>query len=193
MAILDDALKELENMRMRVKLSKMMTRILRHEPRGIVDERGWADVDDLVNVLKKRFKLDWLRKEHVLAVAYFDEKGRYEINGNKIRARYGHTFPVKIDLEEADSSEEILYHGTTAAVVQKILKEGIKPMKRNFVHLTTSLEEAIENARRKGKPVVLVIDRSCLTKMGIKVYRAGKHVRVTSYVPPTCIKKIEKV
>ena len=193
MAKLEEALQELERRKMRVKLSKMMTRILRHEPSGIVDEEGWADIDELVKLMRRRFNLEWLRREHVLAVAYTDEKGRYEVKGNKIRARYGHSFKVKIELEEANPSERILYHGTSKNSLPSILKEGIKPMKRVYVHLTTSLDEALENARRKGRPVILVIDRNCLEQRGIKVYKAGKHVRVTTYVPPECIKEVKEV
>ncbi len=190
MANVERALQELEKMGMRVKLSKMMTRILRHEPSGIVNEEGWARIDDLVRVIRERFGLRWVRKEHIIAVALNDEKGRYELRGDLIRARYGHSFHVKINLEEANPSEKVLYHGTSFNNVKSILREGIKPMKRMYVHLTINYEEALENAKRKGKPAILVIDRDCLSKKGIKVFKAGKFVRVTHYVPPDCIKRV---
>jgi len=168
----------------RVKLSKKMTYLLRHKE-GFVDPEGWASLDSLVRELRKFFP--WVSKEHVLEVISKDDKGRYELRGDKVRARYGHTVKyVRPTLEE--SYETLLYHGTSCEAARAILKEGIKPMKRNFVHLTTSLEEAIENARRKGKCIkVLIVDGECLRKRGIKIYKAGKHVRVCSYVPPECV------
>ena len=171
--------------RTRVALSKKMTFLLRHKE-GFTDKEGWASIDSLVNELKRWFP--WVTKEHVLYVVSKDEKGRYELSGNKIRARYGHTVKwVRPTLEEV--KEETLYHGTSCEAAKKIMKEGIKPMKRNFVHLTTSIEEAIENAKRKGKCIkILVVDGKCLEEKGIKLFKAGKHVRTCSYVPPECIR-----
>jgi putative RNA 2'-phosphotransferase len=172
--------------RTRVSLSKKMTFLLRHKE-GFTDSEGWARIEDLVRELRKFYP--WVTKEHVLYVASRDEKGRYEVKGDLIRARYGHTVKyVRPTLEEVE--EEVLFHGTSCEAARKILKEGIKPMRRNFVHLTTSLEEALENARRKGKCTkILVVDGKCLKEKGIKLYKGGKHVRVCEYVPPECVRE----
>ncbi len=170
----------------RVRLSKKMTYFLRHKE-GFTDEEGWVEIDKLVRELKRYFP--WVTREDVLYVVSRDEKGRYEVKGNMIRARYGHTVKyVRPTLEETE--EKLLYHGTSCEAAKKIMKEGIKPMKRNFVHLTTSLEEAVENARRKGRCIkILIVDGECLKRKGIKLYKAGKHVRVCSYVPPECVRE----
>ncbi len=61
-------------------------------------------------------------------------------------------------------------------------------MKRQFVHLTTSRSEALETGRRRGRNVVLlIIDADCLRRKGLKIYRAGKNVRLVEKVPPDCI------
>ena len=61
-------------------------------------------------------------------------------------------------------------------------------MKRQFVHLTTSRSEALETGRRHGREVVLlVIDANCLRRKRLKIYRAGKNVRLVEKIPPDCI------
>ena len=170
--------------RTRVALSKKMTYLLRHV-NGFTDQEGWVSVERLVGELRKWFP--WVRKEDVLYVVSRDEKGRYELKGDKIRARYGHTVNVKLDLPIAQDVE-VLYHGTSCEAYKRILKEGIVPMRRKMVHLTTSEEEAIENAKRKGRCIkVIIVDATCLRSKGHEVFKAGKHVHVTDYVPPECI------
>ena len=170
----------------RVKLSKKMTYLLRHKE-GFTDKEGWVEIRKLVENLRKWYP--WVTVEDVLYVVSKDEKGRYELKGNLIRARYGHTTDVEIHLPPA--KEDVLYHGTSCKAYRKILKEGILPMKRRRVHLTKDIKEAIENAKRKGKCIkILEIDVKCLRERGHEVYEAGKNVRVTDYVPPECIKGI---
>ncbi|WP_175059123.1 RNA 2'-phosphotransferase [Thermococcus sp. 2319x1] len=174
--------------RERIKISKLMSYILRHAPWEFdveVDEEGFANIEEVVGAVKKSHL--WVEKEHLLWIIENDPKGRFEIRGNKIRARYGHTFDVSLDHEE-DVEVKVLYHGTPRRNLEKILKEGIKSMKRKFVHLTTSKEEAYETGRRYGRDVVVIlVDAECLRRKGYKIYKAGKSVRIAKFVPPECI------
>ncbi len=179
----------------RLLLSKLLSYILRHDPSSIgieLDEEGWTDIESLVNGIKYRWRnshlYKWLRKEHVIAIAMLDPKGRFEVRENKIRARYGHNknLHLKIRYEE-EMNSGILYHGTSKNSLANILREGIKPMKRMYVHLSTSVEDACTVGSRHGVPVVLVIDVECLRRHGLKVYRASERVELVEYVPPQCI------
>ena len=119
-----------------------------------------------------------------------DPKGRFEVRNGRIRARYGHTFPVMIDFEE-DKEVRRLYHGTAVENLNSILKEGIKPMRRNYVHLSLTVDDALEVGRRhSSNVVVLEVDTECLRARGLKVYKASSRVYVTPYVPPECIVNI---
>ncbi|ALU11613.1 RNA 2'-phosphotransferase [Ignicoccus islandicus DSM 13165] len=172
--------------RTKVKISKYMTYLLRHKP-DFVDRHGWVTLDRLLREVRKKFPE--VNLEDIIEIAREDEKGRYEISGNKIRARYGHTFPVTIEMEE--DYEGKLFHGTSCENAMKIINEGIKPMKRTYVHLATTLDIAIENAKRKGKCIVVFeVDPLCLKSKGLKVYKASEKIRVTNYVPPECIKEV---
>ena len=183
--------------RRRVMLSKLLSALLRHIPHeaGIsLNRGGWVNIRELVSAIKQRWRnkelYSWLTEEHVIAVASLDPKGRFEIKDDYIRAKYGHSIHVDISLPE-DNEVQILYHGTQLRNLKSILSEGIKPMKRVKVHLTKSIEEAMENALRKGRaPVILVIDANELRQHGHKVFKAGKNVYVTDYVPPLCIKRV---
>ncbi len=183
----------------RLRLSKLLSALLRHIPESIglkLDNEGFVEISELVRAIKERWPrrhlYSWLTEEHVIAVAKLCPKQRFEIRGNEIRARYGHSVQVSIKLNE-DNSVKILYHGTTIDALSGILKEGIKPMKRLKVHLTSSLEEAYLNAsRRKKPPVILVIDAEKLRQKGHRIFRATNTIYLTDYVPPSCIVKVIK-
>ncbi|WP_457741426.1 RNA 2'-phosphotransferase [Thermococcus sp.] len=172
----------------RVKVSKLMAYILRHSPEEFglkPDREGFVPLNELVNVLKAIYPD--VTGEFVREIVENDPKGRYEIRGDKIRARYGHSFDVSLDHEE-DTESRVLYHGTPRRNLGRIMREGLKPMKRQFVHLTTSRSEAWETGRRHGRDVVLlIVDAECLRRKGLKIYKAGKNVRIVKRVPPECI------
>jgi putative RNA 2'-phosphotransferase len=72
------------------------------------------------------------------------------------------------------------------------LREGIKPMNRMYVHLTTGFEDACTvGARRDINPVVLIINADCLRRSGYEVYKATQSVRLVRFVPPKCIERVE--
>jgi len=172
----------------RVKVSKLMAYILRHSPGEFglkPDREGFVPLDELVRVLQTVYPD--VTEELVREIVKRDAKGRYEIRDGKIRARYGHSFPVSLNHEE-DTESRVLYHGTPRRNLTRIMREGLKPMRRQFVHLSTSRSEAIETGRRHGKDVVLlIIDADCLRRKGLKIYKAGKNVRIVEKVPPECI------
>ena len=175
----------------RLRLSKLMSAVLRHVAPSFglrVDREGWVSIPELVRALRPR--CPWLTEEHVVAVASVDPKGRFEVRGGLIRARYGHTLDVRIRYPE-DREVRRLYHGTTASRLRSIMEEGLRPMRRRMVHLTSLLEDAIVNASRWGEePVVLEVDADRLRGCGLKVYRASPTVYLAPYVPPSCIVRV---
>lgn len=179
----------------RLMLSKLVSGLLRHYPWEIgvsLDKEGWVSIDDLVNGIKIKWKnkhlYQWVTREHIIALAELDPKGRFEVSGDRIRARYGHS--VRVRIEYKISYPPKLYHGTSISKLNNILKQGLRPMKRLYVHTTTSKSDALLNARRHGTPVVLEINVECLRRNNIPVYKAGKTVYLVPYVPPECITRV---
>jgi len=180
----------------RLALSKLISFILRHNPSSIglvMDREGWVKIEDLVYGIKNlwinKHLYSWVTREHIIALAQLDYKGRFEVKNGYIRARYGHSRNLQIEISyPTDNTSKILYHGTLRENLKNILSEGIKPMKRKYVHLSVNIEDAYEVAKRHGRDtVILIIDCNCLRKHNIPVYIASSRVRLVKYVPPTCI------
>lgn len=188
-----------------LKLSKELSYALRHKPEeyGLTpDELGWVSVSDLIEALHKRkwsvnvgtgtlggagIEVDWNVLKHIVDT---DEKGRYEIERNRIRAVYGHSFLKPIEQTE-EEPPEFLYHGTGEKTRSAILKEGIKKMNRQYVHLSEDTETAISVGRRHDKQAVLfeVSARHAFIE-GIKFYKAPNGIWLSQDIPPKFIKAI---
>ncbi len=182
----------------RLALSKLMSALLRHIPweAGLkLDDEGWVSVDELVRAIRERWRnrhlYSWVTAEHVLAVALSDPKGRFEVSKDlrRIRARYGHSVEVRIPYEEESNPPRLLYHATPVRNLEPVMREGLKPMRRLYVHLAVDPSDALEAGRRHGRPVVLLeIDTACLRSRGLRIYRASSRILLAPYVPPTCIR-----
>ena len=96
-------------------------------------------MNELVSKVKESFPS--VDKVFLRRLVEESERKRFEIVGNRIRALYGHTVPVYLRLEE-DTQVEWLYHGTTAEAAKEILEQGLKPMKRMWVHLSPTIDIA---------------------------------------------------
>jgi len=172
---------------LKARVSKYMSYLLRHNPENLkVDLEGFVDIDELLAKLRLLIPVG---KTLVVDIARTGDKKRFEIRGNKIRALYGHTIPVKIEHEE-DKTVRIFYHGTTESAAQKILKEGLEPMRRKSVHLSPTMEGAIYVGLRRTKhPVVLEIDAEAARHDGFKFYKATDKVYLSKSVPSKYIRK----
>lgn len=171
---------------LKVKVSRYMSYLLRHNPENLkMDRHGFVDIDELIDKLKERFQVN---KKFLLEIVEKSERKRFEIVENRIRALYGHSISVEIELEE-DRTVEAFYHGTTQNAATKILKTGLKPMKRRRVHLSPTIEIATEvGLRRTDKPVILEINAEAARKAGVKFYKATDKVYICGNVAPTYIK-----
>ncbi len=176
----------------RERLSKLLTYILRHNPSlvGIeLDEEGFSnvDIDELARRISERKGYEWVRPEHIRMIVEKDPKGRFEIRDGRIRATYGHTVQVD-EIGTPVRDVKVLFHGTTLRAWKSIEKEGIKPQKRRYVHLSSSVEDAIEVASRHGSDVVVLeIDVEAMIKDGYEVRKAGKGIYLVKEVPPKYI------
>lgn len=168
--------------------SKYLSLLLRHQPEKAnltIDKNGWISIDDILN------NTDFLVEE-LYQIVDEDNKGRYEISedDNYIRAVQGHTIKAVTDpgLTE-ETPPDVLYHGTSVNVVDIIMKEGLKKMNRNHVHLSKDVETAeIVAKRRKGKFVILQINALQMRAEGFKFYKAKNGVWLVDNVPPKYIK-----
>jgi len=158
------------------RLSRFLSYILRHEPRKFSlspNGDGYVPIDGLLDQIRKEDRWRWVTKGHIIEVVERSEKKRFEIVGNKIRALYGHTFESEIHYEVV-TPPEYLFHGTARRNIEKIEQEGLLPMKRQYVHLSVTPEDAYKvGIRRDKNPLILKVSALNAHNQGIKFYKAG--------------------
>ena len=169
-----------------VRLSRAVSHALRHEPGRyglILDAEGWASVEDLLAVLHRR--LTWARLTPTDLQRMIDrsDKPRFELRGDRIRARYGHSLPVKVPHPRAQPPA-VLYHGTTPGAAATILVEGLRPMGRQYVHLSVEADTARAVGRRRTpRPVVLTVRAGEAYDAGVPFYRAEAAIWLADQIP----------
>ncbi|MFI2618891.1 RNA 2'-phosphotransferase [Streptomyces sp. NPDC018584] len=167
-----------------VKVSKYLSRHLRHQPDRIglaLDENGWVEIDALLAAAAAhRFPFTRAELDHVVAV---NDKQRFAVDGGRIRAQQGHSVGVDLGLPPA-TPPAYLYHGTVAAHLAAIRAEGLRPMNRHAVHLSADRETATRVGARRGRPVVLSVDAGAMHRDGHVFQVSGNGVWLTAAVPP---------
>ena len=168
------------------KISVKMSWMLRHcqTPQYIEQNGGWADVKTILSALKERYPDVTLKT--IKQIVAEDEKGRYSFDSTetKIRANQGHSIPGAIVEMEAPEPPEFLYHGTATRFLDAIMQEGLKPMSRQFVHISPDYATAVKVGSRHGKPVVLKIRAKDFVDDGNELYRSSNGVWQAKAVPP---------
>jgi putative RNA 2'-phosphotransferase len=172
-------------MRRAVRISKFLALVLRHDPARIgltLDPEGWADIDTLL-AGAAREGLAFSRAE-LEEVVRTNPKQRFSLDpaANRIRANQGHSVEVNLGLAAIEPPPR-LYHGTSRNAVRAILAEGLSPMARRQVHLSTDPETALAVGARHGAPVALVVDSGRMHADGYHFYCSVNGVWLTGSVP----------
>src|SRR5262245_39367929 len=119
-----------------VELSKLLALLLRHRAgeHGLsLDPEGFVPLEDVLAAINRKRGWDWVRGAHIAQVIAQQEKRRYEIVEDDIRAIYGHSVDTAISYP-AVAPPQTLLHGTARRFVAAILREGLRPMSRQYVH-----------------------------------------------------------
>jgi putative RNA 2'-phosphotransferase len=139
-------------------LSKLMSFVLRHEPElfGLSpDESGWVDLESFVQSIRSQRGFESVTGDDVMAAIAAGSKRRHEARDGKIRAMYGHSIERKIE-HTAVEPPALLYHGTVSQVLPDISTNGLKAMRRQYVHLSSDPKTAWAVAARHGASVILL-------------------------------------
>lgn len=169
----------------KVKISKFLSYILRHNPDAIgvrMDEHGWVIVSELLSCMEKteyKITLDLLEE-----IVSEDIKQRYSFNEDKskIRANQGHSIKVDVQLQEVKPPKQ-LYHGTATRFVDSIMKTGLNKGNRLYVHLSSDTDTAIMVGKRHGKPIVFIVEAEQMYADGYKFYLSENNVWLCDEVP----------
>ena len=104
------------------RLSKFLSLILRHAPDKVglrLDAEGWVPLADLLAAVRAQPGWPELDEARIREVVATSDKQRFEIAGERIRARYGHSVAGQVSYPEAEPPE-ILYHGTSPTALPAI-------------------------------------------------------------------------
>lgn len=170
-----------------LRTGKFLSIILRHKPEEVglsLDKNGWLNIPDLLDAIRPHGYN--INRNDLEKIVETNNKKRFVIEGDRIRANQGHSVNVDLNLKER-TPPEFLFHGTSSASAYKILTEGINKFTRHHVHLSDNYETAKNVGDRRGKSCVLIIEASLMKKEGYKFYLSKNGVWLTDYVPPEFI------
>ena len=169
-----------------LQLSRFLSLVLRHRPEAIgirLDRNGWAEVDVLIEAMNQHGR--FIDHDTLKQIVAMDNKQRYTFSHDKkrIRASQGHSIDIDLNLTPT-VPPEILFHGTDSGSIAQIKQQGLRPQKRNHVHLSTDLETAIRIGSRHGKPVVLMVDAKKMYEHGQLFYLSENNIWLTDSIMP---------
>jgi putative RNA 2'-phosphotransferase len=173
--------------------SKRLSYWLRHAPAagGLqLDEAGWAPVDAILQALNDaRLPTTLVELEALVASS---DKQRFELSpdGNRIRARQGHSIEVQGDWP-IGAPPERLFHGTAERFLPSILAQGLRAGARHHVHLSSTVETARLVGARRGSSIVLSIMASKMVKDGYTFRLSSNGVWLIEHVPPIYLTKLD--
>lgn len=169
-----------------VRTSRRISMVLRHRPESAgltLDAHGWVPVADLLAALG-------LTRAQLDVIVDNNDKSRFAIarrgdGADWIRASQGHSrrVAVELDLPPADPPG-VLYHGTPAANVESILRDGLRPGSRHHVHLSKDTPTALTVGRRRSADVaILEVAAAAMVTAGHVFHLSDNGVWLTSAVP----------
>ncbi len=168
------------------RTSKFLSYVLRHRPESIgleLDAAGWVRVDELLAACRRHNRS--ISRAELEEVVRTNDKRRFSFSpdGLDIRANQGHSVSIDLGLDPV-APPELLYHGTVARFLDSIRREGLVRGKRHHVHLSADEPTARRVGRRRGEPVVLVVESGRMHADGHVFHRAANGVWLTESVPP---------
>lgn len=174
---------------------RTLTGILRHFPEKFdleMETNGWVDTNEIIdNVRAKNPRSRWLKPEHIIGIVKTDDKGRYQVKMGKVRATYGHSIDVTLDLP-TDNIPEALFYPSSHEEAEVLLEVGIRHSDRAMVHLSDTKISAREAGSHRVKdPVIISIDTAKAIDDGVVIQKAGNHVYVTDFIPSDYISLAE--
>jgi len=167
-----------------VKVSKRLAYVLRHGPDSVgiaLSTDGWVDIDALLQALASHGMR--LHRDELMAVVNGNDKLRFAVQENRIRASQGHSVEVELGYTAA-APPDVLYHGTASRNLTSIFAGGLVRGERHHVHLSADVGTARKVGARHGFPVVLSINAKDMVCLGYQFFLSDNAVWLTAEVPP---------
>ncbi|XP_063701485.1 tRNA 2'-phosphotransferase 1 [Culicoides brevitarsis] len=164
-------------------ISKALSFLLRHGAlkAGLpMQSDGFVDVNSILGhpeMQRRGVQLVDLQR-----IVKNDQKKRFTMEGNRIRANQGHSMKEVSDLEltKLDKIDFDVVHGTYFRYWEAIRSEGLKKMQRNFIHFasTAVFKDAVSGFRSDSE-ILIFVDTTKAMQDGIEFYRSANGVVLT--------------
>lgn len=171
-----------------IAISKRLSYVLRHRPDSIgisLTADGWVGIDTLLTALAAHGST--ITRDQLNRVVAGNDKQRFSLDGDRIRANQGHSTPVDLRLPVL-SPPDVLYHGTATRHLPSIRRDGLVRGRRHHVHLSVDVDTAHQVGSRHGRAVVVGIDAQGMSAAGHTFHRSDNGVWLTQSVPPTFLR-----
>lgn len=173
-----------------VQASKKLSWLLRHgaaEAGVALDSEGWADISAVLSALRLP------RAQFDAAVAQNNKK-RFEVDGDRVRACQGHSAgvvsrdAVESSWVELSQTEGTIWHGTSLDAIAQIAKEGLLPVSRTHVHLAEHTNSTV--GKRANVDVLLGVSIAAMRAAGEPLWKSPNGVILARRVPPGAIVEV---
>ena len=172
------------------RFSRWMAYVLRHNPEryGLqTDRHGYVDLREFLAIAQRHYPE--LTENRLKSLIDTGGAARFELSGDRVRARYGHSIPVEPVGPPVEPPPQLFY-GTDAARLDTLLSQGLNPMDRRLLHLSQTAEEALSLARRKSEqPAILHIRAREAAQAGVSFHLEGA-VYLASFIPPRFVERL---
>ena len=165
-------------------LSKFLVYILAHRPDEfglVLDEHRFVAIKELLQAINEEPGWSHVRQADVIEAAMTKEREHLEIRNNRIRAVRGHS-------DESRGAPIVppktLFYGARRKVYPHIVRHGLTPVGKRYVHLTVTSSLAMRIAKRRDpNPVMLEVHAERAAHKGIVFYQASPLIFLTDRVP----------
>lgn len=164
-----------------VKESKRLSYLLRHGAKKEnikISSDGFVEIKDILAINPG------LSRTIIKRIVDNDQKNRFFIKNDKIRANQGHSMDLDVEMEHITNHKDIpvVIHGTYMSNWLNIKANGLSKMKRNHIHFAVGLlgENGVISGMRSSCNLFITIDIEKCMKDGIKFYRSANNVILSS-------------
>jgi len=172
-------------------LSRYISTVLRHRARDFgleMDSNGFVELEGLWALVIERFGDQYdLDDLHKVIAGEADGRKRFEIVAGRMRALYGHSRVGAVTYPPAEPPE-YLYHGTSPQALGAIRRQGLQPLKQQYVHLSATEKIARkEGGHRARWPVLLKVRSRQAAAAGVVFHHPEELHWLVKAVPPEFI------
>jgi len=170
----------------RGRLVSTMAFALRHDPAHFdlqLDDEGWTSFEDLIIAIRFE-RHEWACLDESIVNEAIADMDRFEVRNGRIRAVYGHSVELA-KLPAIETPPAVLYHGTSADNMSSIIQQGIRRMRRRFVHLSSEFGWVVSFLDDKQAWTIFAIDTAPALENGVMFRRANHHVWLVASVSLT--------